>query len=480
MTTHGPPIALAGGALLLALACGGTAAPELPSLPVDLEQFDERVADLITTTHAELARDSADPERWMSLGMVYEAHRLVDLPGPCYERALELRSDEPKWWYRLAMARAANDEFDTALVALERSIGLFPEYAPAHAKRGAWLLERGEFDEALASFERANQLAPEDPAGLLGVVQLQLKRGENEEAIAALEGHAVLAGSNGLFAKKLLGTAYLRAGDLERAKAALNISKAAKPQFNDPWLAEVVSYRRGMASDNREARQLMEAGRVVEAIALLERARKQEPDHIPILRTLGAAYAKAGRTVASIEVLRRAADLDPDNVDLLVDVAWAHATAGQNQAALTEIDAVLAEMPEKGSAHALRSRLLMDLGRSAEAVEAFEQAMQHGARDPGHLVDIGKAQLELGKPADALVSFELASRQSPSLATTWIGQVISQLELGAPEAARVALDRAQALDPTDPMVVTLRSHLDGQQALVAEKSSAVAPEEEDD
>ena len=442
-----------GAALLLVLvACGGgagdasaPAAPPVPELPGYLDGFDPRVAQLVRSTHAALAQDPAAPERGMELGRAFEAHSEAALAVPCYQGAVELDEGRARWWYRLAMALGGCDRIEEALGALERSIALDGAHGPSHWRRGSWLLELNRPAEARAAFERSLELDPGDPAGLLGLVQVQLSLREYAEAAAALEGHPVLRSANGPFARKLLGTAYQRMGREESARLLLASAKNAKPAYPDPWNTELDDLRRGMAAINRQARQLIAGGRMLEAVRILEGARELEPEHVPILRTLGAAYASVGRTKDAYEVLLAAAALEPRNGELRVDATWARAMFGELEAALADVIAILDEDPTNNKAHALHAQLLLDLGRGAEAVEAFALAMEHGAREPRMLVDIGRTQLELGRPADARASFELASEQDPMQQDAWIGSAIACLDLGDATGAAQALARAEEL-----------------------------------
>jgi len=465
--------AVAGLLLVALLSCStetqpAAPAPEPPVLPEYVERFDARVAELVRSTHAALVEAPRDPERWMELGRVYEAHAESSLAIPCYLGAVQLDDGQARWWYRLAMARGGSDRIAEALEALERAIALEEGHTPAHWRRGQWLLELDRAPEARGAFARSLELDPSDAAGQLGLAQVHLQQREYREAVQALDGHAVLRGPNAGFARKLLGTALQRLGEEDRARLLLASARNATPSYRDPWNDELDSYRRGMAAINRQARALIAGGRVLDAVEVLEQARELEPEHVPILRTLGAAYAAVGRTKPAYDVLVEAATLEPGNVELRIDATWARAMFGQLGPALDDVEALLVEEPTNHKALTLRAQLLFDLERGAEAVEAFALARSHGAREPRMLVDVGKTQLELGRPADALGSFALAAEQDPMSQDAWIGQTIAQIELGDPAAAAASLARAEELAAfqrgDDPEVLSgLRVRIDEMQ-----------------
>jgi len=436
--------------LLLLLGCGDTAHPEVPVLPATLETFDARVEAFLKETHVALRDDPADPDRWVAMGKAFEAHQVGDAAAEYYAGALAMRPDEERWWYRLATAREMSDDLDGARSAMDEVVVREAMYAPAHWRIGYWELDAGRADEARAAFERALVADPNSTPAHLGLAQVDLQDGHPERVVEALRGSPILDGANGPYALKLLGTALQREGSTAEARVLLETYHEAKPAFRDPWSEELAGYQRGMATINRRARAWIAAGRALEAIRLLEDARVEEPDHIPILRTLGAAYSVVGRTRAAQEVLRHAALLDPENPELRVDAAWATAMYGDLDEAMVEADAILATDPDCHKAHALRSRLFLDQGQPREAIAACLAAVDHGAQEPALLVDIGKTQIELGELEGAAHSFALASGQDPALLPAWIGRTIVALERGQIEEARDALGRARVLNRSQP------------------------------
>ena len=63
-----------------------------------------------------------------------------------------------------SFARSREGDLDAALEAEDRVIELNGSYAPAHWRKGLWLLDRGELEAAQAAFERAIRLDAGDPA----------------------------------------------------------------------------------------------------------------------------------------------------------------------------------------------------------------------------------------------------------------------------------------------------------------------------
>jgi tetratricopeptide (TPR) repeat protein len=318
-------------------------------------------------------------------------------------------------------------------------------YAPAHWRLGYWRMEEGDHDAARRCFTAALAVNPASEPAALGLLELELAAGHPDAVVEGLVGSALLEGRNGPHALRMLGTALQRAGRSEEAEALLATYRKARPAFRDPWSEEVHDHGRGMATVNRRARDLIGEGRALEAVRLLEGARELEPEHVVILRTLGAAYSAVGRTRDARDTLREASRLDPENLELRVDAAWASAMYGDLDEALAEAAAVLAEDGGFHKAYTLRTRILIDQGRQEEAVGAFRSALEHGAQEPEVAVDVGKTLIELGRPEEAAELFALVTSQDPGRLSGWIGAALVALELGRLDPAGDALDRARAL-----------------------------------
>ncbi len=446
-------------------ACGEDASQgaQVPPLPDYIENFDSRVRDLLSENHQRLTEDPGDPERWMDLGKAYEAHREAAQAEICYRSALRIEATNPRWWYRLAMAQEINDKVEEALSSLESSIALNDQYPPSHWRRGQWKLLLGDTHEARACFERALAIDPSVEAAQVGLGQVHMWLGEHAQAIALFESGNLLQGPNAAFVSRQLGTCYQRMGEVDKARSLLAGVTDAEPRFPDPWKAEVNSLQRGMAAINREARQLIASGEALRAIQELQAAHELEPKHIPILRTLGAAYSAAGQFTKAQSALEKAVAMDPTDLELAVDAIWARAMTGDAAGALLEVDKVIEQESMNHKAHGLRAQVLLDLGRGAEAIEAFALATKHGNKNPKLLVDIGRVQLQLGRLEPAMQSFVLAANQDPALQVAWIGQAIAGIELKRFDDAETAIERAASLTPTgapeDPLLEIIRDQI---------------------
>ena len=121
-------------------------------------------------------------------------------------------------------------------------------------------------------------------------------------------------------------------------------------------------------------------------------------------------------------------------------------------------DSVLAVAPHNPRAHRGLGLALLDAGRPAEAVPAYERAIELAPR-PGDFVRLGYAHLELDQPAQAIEALETAL-QSPQadfqkygnaylqVASAHVSLGKAYLEKGDVRAALRCFERALAIEPS--------------------------------
>ncbi len=380
------------------MVAGCSPSPVGPPVEAGLAGTDPDSAALIRELVAEAGQDPRDADRRAALGMAYEVSGLVRSARTCYEQAVVLAPEEPRFRHLQAHARARLGDLAGAVDDLLAVAGLSETYVPAHVQRGQWLLELGRIDEASAEFERVLQLAPNHPGGWLGRARVHLRRGEATLAAGILE--RLLEGREHPYLYQLLGLAYREAGELDRARRTLARAKpgASPPAWPDPWLAERDRYRRGLAAAVRRAESLLAEGRYDEAIALLERPLREEPTNEALLRGLSLAYQGIGRN-------------------------------------------------------------LLQVRRFDEALGAVNRALELGVDRPELFLDAGALEANLGNWDRAVKRFEQALELDRSLAPAYVGLGGSKAELGDFAAAEQALDRAAAIAPDSPAVQAARRRL---------------------
>ena len=423
-------------------------------LPAGLEGRDPAIVALVEKNLEAVAADPGAPGRWMRLGYVYEANDLDSLALASYRKALSVDSDRPRWWYRLARVEMRLGGRTAAMAALGRAIDLESGYAPLHWRLGFWHLDKGALDAARRSFERAISVDPGDPAGSWGLARVLLQQDRPGQAVRVLEGLAFKA-TDYAYTHLLLGTAYRRLGRWEEAKSELRRGAGGGPLLRDEWDEAIQPYRTGLLAEFTRAAALADAGRLDAAGVLLQKLRRQYPDHAGVLKKLGVVFQKQRLHEKALEAFKSAARIRPDDADLQLAVASLYAGLEDPARALEHLDRVLDLDPERQGAYEGKGAVLATMGRYPEAIEAFEQGLIYGPHNSSLLLRLGRSQYRAGSWEDALASFHRAAAVDSNLAPAQMGIGEAALQLGDSDEAVAALERAAVLDPGSARIAGL-------------------------
>jgi tetratricopeptide (TPR) repeat protein len=281
-------------------------------------------------------------------GLPEEAEKALD-------RWLEFahRRADPEWVARAWQARIAWDlrqgQFDRVLQRLDqempqelkRALAPLPALwaADAHAGLGEKakalsLLEAFSEPRAMArALELASELGKKEvaaslesrlrgsPAGRLELAALLQRRERHAEALPILEELVFRDGFSGIGGRFRLGLAYERTGALGRAVETFESLLRDAPNF-----APALNYLGYLWIERGE--------RLEEAIELVRRAVRLEPDNAAYVDSLGWGYYQLGQLDLAIPLLERAVRLSPNDAVILEHLGDALLGAGVRQRAL--------------------------------------------------------------------------------------------------------------------------------------------------
>jgi len=406
------------------------------------------------------AADSAPetPAGWRELGLACEANGFADDARAAYERALAIDGSDARLRYRLAVVEARAGDVEPALQTMDRVVSAHGDYAPAHWRRGLWLLDLGRTEEAASAFERAIALNADDPAGFVGLARVRLQQHRPAEAAAALE--QLLDRSPGdRYALQLLGTAYRQLGRDDEADLAATVGAGGEPIWRDPWTEALAPYRRGYAALLKSAALNFLNGRPDLAVSEFEALRRARPDDVALLTHLSSVYLSVGRPGDAVDALLDAAEREPGRTDVERGLALAWLRQGDATRALEHADRAVAADATSGPAHEARGLALWTLGRAQDAQAALNRSLAEAPHNPTALVALGRMALQ-GRQLDAAIdSFTRAARQDPLLVDAHVGIARVRLAQGRTAEAAQAVRWVERLAPRAPELAALRGAL---------------------
>ncbi|HVT32146.1 MAG TPA: sulfotransferase [Rhodanobacteraceae bacterium] len=182
-------------------------------------------------------------------------------------------------------------------------------------------------------------------------------RSAMDPALARLQGLAANARSNAAQAQR-----FLQRGEAARAIALLDAALAEAPEHPELLRLRGLSEHFGQRSAN--------------AVALLRKAAAAWPDDALTVANLGAALAQHGDIDEAIAALGRATALDPMLLDAWFNLGRALALRRDGAGAQAAFDAVLEIEPRHRAARILRAETLKMLGRIGESESELRDVLR--------------------------------------------------------------------------------------------------------
>jgi len=184
--------------------------------------------------------------------------------------------------------------------------------------------------------------------------------------------------------------------------------------------------------------ELLDAGRLDEAIAALEEGLRLEPGSVYGHLNLGKAYLQRGDLARALPRLELAAELE-DDPRVQDTLGGALLLAGDAPRALAALERALAANPGFAPTHWRRAEALMALGRREEARAGYARALElDPSFAPAHLA-LATLLLADGRAAEALMHADAAAALAPGAPDGPFARAQALRSLGRFEEALAAL-----------------------------------------
>src|ERR1019366_3722780 len=124
---------------------------------------------------------------------------------------------------------------------------------------------------------------------------------------------------------------------------------------------------------------LVAGGDTTGALLVLERA-AEKPSRVETLVNLGVLYLEVGRSADAANAFRRAIASFPSRTDLMIFLGGMLLEQRHADEAVRYLEEVVRREPESGVDLALLSLAYADIGRSPEAVQLADRAVERGGQ----------------------------------------------------------------------------------------------------
>ncbi len=284
------------------------------------------------------------------------------------------------------------EKIGESLQAMEQEAGVASQII------GVALRGQNRFDESIEVLSSAQAAQPDDPRRLLALIRSFMEAGRFDEAEAFLD-ELLQSGPDNLEARVLLGV--VKSNDPKRqAEAEAEFRKAIETE------AKAAAGYRALAG------LYLRQGRREDAETVVRAGLKELPDNIPLGLLLAGIHEDQGEFEQAIAVYDRLYELQPESqviannlASLLADhrndeaslnrafalasrlkssevahfkdtLAWVHFRRGDTAVALDLLQQAARDLPNLPIVHYHLAQVLLKEGRSDEAKQEFEKALE--------------------------------------------------------------------------------------------------------
>lgn len=240
------------------------------------------------------------------------------------------------------------------------------------------------------------------------------------------------------WAHNMLGIVKANAGEMDVAAAEFGAALALDPRF--------------IPAKTNLAGAWLASGKVGEAKALYEEARRAEPDNVRAIEGLADVAVLEGRADDALDLYRRATTLDPTSTRYLVKAALMEMKTDPASGEALMQEALQIDPTDPGALAQL-GLIYYQSGDYAAAVPYFRNAADFSPADADLQFQVGRAMLLSGDAQAAAGRLDLAARLAPANVEYKTDLADALGRIGNHDQARVVLADALALSPDDPEII---------------------------
>ncbi len=393
-------------------------APPAPSNPaLDPEEFYQQGRRLADKSQWHLAEsrllraielDGDMGMAYLELARVY--YHMNRLPEAIrnLETARSLNHRYPGLHYTAALIDTARFDYQGALENIDRAVGHMPEKWQNHHLRGVILRGMGKIDLAEESYEKAFELNPGAYESLAGVALCRYEQGDSRGAMGIID-IALRDGGEQYQPLLIKGILLARQSQTDVAYTYFQKASRADPARGQAYynmaLIDVEKGRRARAEylfikamdlDLYDplpyvalGRLYREDGRYDDALEMLGKARRINPDSAMIHLDKGVTYLLAGRGMSGVSSLEKAVLLEPGWAVARNALGSGYRAVGRFDDARSEYQKAISLDPALDEVHFNLANLYEDQAQIPEAIESLK-TYRKTLKDPSRIDEIDR------------------------------------------------------------------------------------------
>ena len=429
---------------------------EIPQ-PESFAKIDAEIVETVQKLIKDCRNRNRYDDHYLTLAKTYHANALIPLATKTYSIYLRQRPKDIQAWYLNSLCLEKLGEISAAVESMQKCIDLKTPYTPAYWRLALWKAEQGEYDEALNLLDRADALDSQDRLTKLVRAKCLIAKNEGGRALEVLANTDFERSPNESYARFLTGTALRQQGEHLRAATYLNDPNVS-PQWFDVWSSDINNHAVGIPWKRIQATLLYRSGQLDRAYQLLDEIVRSKQADFRDWNSLGSIHMARGNVKQAIYCFEAAIEDQPADYWLYLNLANAQYLAGQEmgmeivEKSLVTLEKAIKMRPEKPEPYEAKAQSLQVLKRNELALEAFGQACDRTTE--AAMCDWRRLflLLEMKEWDRAQKHLDALATRSSSEPYFLIAQASVDLEKGRTDAARSALGRIHPSGFSDPFL----------------------------
>ena len=380
-----------------------------------------------------------DAEIWHSKGLADEKFGDFDSAEEAYGKAILLNMYNPAYWISNGCIKEKKGDYVAAVKSFNRAIELDPASSYALVRKAAIFASNGMYSEALNFLELAEATDSKNTNIQIVKMKICLKAARYTDAVyigkklmkkdpdastVATYARANLGLKDYGLAKKVLEKAL--ANDPDSYELLTAYKDLAIQTADTETTVKVCNQILKIEPLDRAAKKaladaLMRLGRSDEANLIYASIKtdaeagteNKEEDDPAAMFNIAKSMMEAGDLVSAARLTDRAMKSDPDNIDYALLRATIYRKAGDKRVADMFLSQYLERNPTNGSVHEAIGDIRVADGDLKGAALAYGKAIQNGIRKPAIYVKLGNIQERMGAYSNAVTNYTSAVMLDP-------------------------------------------------------------------
>ena len=358
-----------------------------------------------------------------------------------YQKAIELKPDDPELFYNQGLAFFKVNKLDEAeqsyKKAIDKAYAKKLDYAEAYNNLGVVYGQKGQNSEMMGMFEKSCAADPRflDAHFNLGLTYFRDKR--YDEAIKKFQDSLNIK-SDYADAHAYLGEAYFKKGIKYRKVALDHLRKAiyinpGKSEFQaklgivyleDGKLADAESIFRKALSLNPEdvgarenlGRMFLQQGKLDKALEQLEEGLRVEPKNAELHFLLSRVYTNKGNLDQAVEHDKKGLEIDPSRLEENLSLGDLYLKLKILDLAVAQYAAAIKLDPKSALAHHRMGEVFGQRGNRTDQIRYYEKAIQLNPKLTDARCDLAYAYSQDRQMDKAIAELEKVVKEAPSVA----------------------------------------------------------------